>query len=96
MWNAVFPYFDGGGADEVVRWMPAHKGTEEAEQLRDSRGNPLSEADVRVNALVHELAKASVEEHRVPKHMRHEAARRAARVKRVVLGICLVARAASQ
>ena len=55
--------------------------------MRDSRGNPLSEADVRVNALVDELAKAAVEEHRVPKHMRHEAARRAARVKRVALGI---------
>ena len=76
LWNLIFPYFDDGRVDEVIRWMPAHKGLKEAANLRDSRGAPVTENDVTVNALVDELAKAAVEEHRVPGEVRREVGRK--------------------
>ena len=96
LWNMVFPYFDDGCIDDVIRWMPAHKGAQEAAQLRDSRGQPLTENDVKVNAMVDELAKAAVEEHRVPVEVRREVGRKRALVRMVALGVGLAAREANE
>ena len=96
LWNMVFPYFDGGSADDSVRWMPAHKGSDQASHLRDSRGNPLTEHDVTVNALVDKLAKEAVEEHRVPRNIRQAVAQRAKNIRQVAFSIGLAAREANE
>ena len=85
-----------GGVDDMVRWMPAHKGTEEAARLRDSRGKQLTEEDVKVNAFVDELAKAAVEEHRVPAEVRSEVGKRRELVRYVAWCIGLAAREANE
>ena len=96
LWNMLFPYLDDARADDAVRWMPAHKGSHEAAQLRDSRGDPLTKEDVEVNALVDAMAKSVVEEHRVPLNVRRAVAQREAEVMMVAFSIGLAAREANE
>ena len=95
LWNLIFPYFDDVVADDAVRWMPAHKGTHEAGMLRDSRGQPLTEADVEINARVDEWAKSAVEEHRVPQQVRASVAARCKKVQQAAFAIGLATREAN-
>ena len=98
LWNMIFPYFDDeeGGVDEVIRWMPAHKGEKDAAHMYDSRGQPLTVNDVRVNALVDEWAKEAVEEHRAPVEVRRVVRAKRARLKLIAMGIGLAGREANE